>query len=254
MKPVRIMPCLDIKNGRVVKGVQFVDLQDAADPVEAAVAYDRGGADELAFLDITATVEKRIPIFDVLAEVASAVNIPVTVGGGIKTAGEAGKAFECGASAVSISSAAFRDPEFVKETVQLYGGDKVVIAIDTDENGALPSGREVIIDGGRTRTGKDVVEFAVAMRDLGVGSVLATSKTADGSKNGYDVEGLRRLVDATGLPVIASGGAGKLEHFLEAARAGKAEVLLAASVFHFGIFTVRQVKEYLRDNGIPVVL
>ena len=214
MKPVRIMPCLDI----------------------------------------TATVEKRIPIFDVLTKVTDAVQIPVTVGGGIKTTYGVGKAFESGASAVSISSAAFRDPDFVKETVKLFGGEKVVVAVDTDTNDALPSKREVIVDGGRTRTGKDVVEFAVAMRDVGVGSVLATSKSADGSKNGYDIEGLRQLADATGLPIIASGGAGELEHFLLAVREGKASVLLAASVFHFGTFTVRQVKEYLRDNGITVIL
>lgn len=254
MKPVRIMPCLDIKDGRVVKGVKFVDLKDAADPVEAAVAYARGGADELAFLDIAATVEKRIPIYDVLTEVTAAVEIPVTLGGGLKTTGEVGKAFAAGAAKASISSAAFRDPAFVGEAVKLYGGDKVVVAIDTDENNDLPSRREVIIDGGRTRTGRDVVEFAMKIRDLGVGSLLATSKTADGSQNGYDIDGLRQLADATGLPIVASGGAGKLEHFLDAVQRGRAEVLLAASVFHFGTFTIRQVKEYLRDHGVAVML
>lgn len=254
MNPVRIMPCLDIKNGRVVKGVNFVELKDAGDPVEAAVAYAEGGADELAFLDITATVEKRIPIWEVLASVASAVSIPVTVGGGVKTTLDVDKAFEYGASKVSVSSAAFRDPQFIKEAVRLFGGNRIAVAVDTDVNDSLPSRREVIIDGGRTATGKDVVEFAVAMRDLGVGSILATSKTADGSLDGYDVDGLRQLADATGLPIIASGGAGKLEHFLAAAREGKARVLLAASVFHFGTFTVRQVKEYLRDNGVSVIL
>ncbi len=254
MKPVRIMPCLDIKNGRVVKGVNFVELKDAGDPVQAAVAYAEGGADDLAFLDITATVEKRIPIFDTIREVASAVSIPVTVGGGMKTTAEISKAFDSGASAVSISSAAFRDPDFIKEAVQLFGGNRVVVAIDTDMNASLPSGREVIIDGGRTHTGKDLIEFAVAMRDLGVGSLLATSKTADGSQQGFDIDGLRQLADATGLPIIASGGAGTLEHFLAAAREGKASVLLAASVFHFGILSIRQVKEYLRENGVSVML
>lgn len=254
MQPVKIMPCLDIKNGRVVKGVKFVDLEDAADPVEAAVAYEKGGADALAFLDITATVEKRMPIFDVLAKVSTAVKTPVTVGGGMKTTGDVGLALDSGAAAVSISSAAFRDPDFVKEAVQLFGGNRVVVAIDTDINGNLPSRREVVIDGGRTYTGKDVVEFAVAMRDLGVGAVLPTSKNADGSREGYDVEGIRQIADATGLPVIASGGAGTLEHFLSAAREGGASTLLAASVFHFGIFTIRQVKEYLRENGVPVAL
>lgn len=254
MDPIRIMPCLDIKNGRVVKGVQFVELRDAADPVEAAVAYDTGGADELAFLDITATVEKRITVFDILKEVTAAVKIPVTVGGGIRNTFDVAKALEAGASAVSIASAAFRDPDVVKQAAEMYGGDKVVVAIDTDVNNDLPSRREVLIDGGRTRTGKDAVEFAVAMRDAGAQSILATSKTADGSKTGYDIEGLRQIADATGVNLIASGGAGELEHFLAAVRDGKANVLLAASVFHFGIFTVRQVKEYLRDNGVPVVL
>ena len=254
MKPIRIMPCLDIKNGRVVKGVKFVDLQDAADPVAAATAYERDGADELAFLDITATIEKRIPIFDVLKEVTAAVDIPVTVGGGIKGTIDVDKALEAGAAAVSVSSSAFRDPDFIKEAVKLYGGQKVAVAIDMDVNESMPSRREVIIDGGRTPTGKDAVEFAVAMRDLGVRSILATSKTADGMKGGYDLEGLRHLAEATGISIIASGGAGKLEHFLDAVREGKASVLLAASVFHFGTFTIRQVKEYLRENGIPVVL
>lgn len=254
MKPVHIMPCLDIKNGRVVKGVRFTDLKDAADPVEAAVAYAKSGADELAFLDITATLEKRIPIFDVLRDVTSAVDIPVTVGGGIKNTADITKAFESGASTVSISSSAFRDPDFIKEAVQLFGGKKVVVAIDTDENNDLPSRREVVIGGGGTPTGKDAVEFAVSMRDMGVGSILVTSKTADGSQSGYDIEGLRMLADATGLPIIASGGAGKFEHFLAAVREGRASTLLAASVFHFGTFTVRQVKEYLKENGVPVVL
>lgn len=254
MKPVQIMPCLDIKNGRVVKGVKFVELKDAADPVEAAVAYEKGGADALAFLDITATVEKRLPIYEVLAEVTSAVKIPVTVGGGLKTTGEIGDAFDAGAAAVSISSSAFRDPDFIAEAVKLFGGSRIVVAIDSDINDNLPSRREVVIDGGRTYTGKDMVEFAVAMRNLGIGTILPTSKHADGSLDGYDIEGLRRIIDATDLPVIASGGAGKLEHFLAAVREGGASTLLAASVFHFGAFSICQVKEYLRDNGIPVIL
>ncbi len=254
MKPVSIMPCLDIKDGRVVKGVKFVDLRDAGDPVEAAKAYEQGGADSLAFLDITATVEKRVTIFDVLARVTAAVKLPVTVGGGIKTVADVRDAYNAGAWAVSISSAAYRDPDFVKEASTLFGARRVVLAIDTDANPALPSGREVIIDGGRSRTGQDAVAFAVAMRDAGVGAILATSKTADGSLTGYDVAGLRELADATGLPIIASGGAGKLEHFLAAVREGHASALLAASVFHFGTFSIRQVKEYLRENGVEVVL
>lgn len=254
MKPVRIMPCLDIKDGRVVKGVNFVELRDAGDPVEAARAYEAGGADCLAFLDITATVEKRLPVFEALAKVTAAVKLPVTLGGGIRAVDDARRAFDAGASAVSISSAAFRDPDFVKEASRLFGSGKVVVAIDTDANSALPSGREVVIDGGRTRTGKDVVEFGVAMRDAGAGYLLATSKTADGARTGYEVDELRRLADATGLPVIASGGAGRLEHFLAAVRDGHASVLLAASVFHFGVFSIRQVKDYLRENGVEVIL
>lgn len=254
MKPVRIMPCLDIKDGRVVKGVNFVDLQDAADPVEAAIAYDQGGADELAFLDITATVEKRVPIYDVLAEVTRAVKLPVTIGGGLKTTGDLSKAFESGASAVSISSAAFRDPDFIKEAVKLFGGNRVAVALDYDLNDGLPSGREVLIDGGRTHTGRDMVEFAVKMRGLGIGSIIATSRAADGMKSGYDVYGIRQLADATGIAIVASGGAGKVEDFLAAAREGGAQVLLAASVFHFGALKIMDVKRYLHDNGIPVIM
>ncbi len=253
MNPVSIMPCLDIKDGRVVKGVKFADLRDAADPVEAAVAYEKGGADCLAFLDITATVERRVTIFDVLAKVTAAVKLPVTVGGGIKTTADIREAFRVGASSVSISSAAFRDPDFVREAAEMFGAKRIILAVDTDANPQLPSGREVIIDGGRGRTGKDAVEFAVSMKNAGVGSILATSKTADGSLSGYDVEGLRKLADATGLPVVASGGAGKLEHFLAAVREGKASTLLAASVVHFGTFTIRQVKEYLKANGVEVM-
>lgn len=254
MQPVHIMPCLDIKNGRVVKGVQFVDLKDAADPVEAAIAYEKGGADELAFLDITATVEKRVPIYDVLKLVTSATSLPVTAGGGFKSTADLACAFESGAAAVSIASAAYRDPDFIREAARTFGGEKIVVAIDTDTNSALPSGREVIIDGGRTRTGTDVVEFGRKMKDLGVGALLATSKTADGARTGYEVAEIRRLVDATGLKIIASGGAGTLEHFLAAARDGGASVLLAASVFHFGVLSIREVKEYLREHGVEVIL
>lgn len=252
MPQVSIMPCLDMKDGRVVKGVRFVDLRDAGDPVEAAAAYDEGGADELAILDITATVENRLSIFSVLRHVASAVDIPVTLGGGIRNTWDVENAIKNGAKSVSISSAAVRDPLFVKEAVGLFGSRAVTVAIDIDMNDGLPSGREVIIDGGRTPTGEDAVEFAVKMRDLGVGRLLPTSRTADGALSGYDTKAIRALADATGLPVIASGGAGKLEHFLEAIRDGHASTLLAASVFHFGTFTVRQVKEFLKQNGVSV--
>lgn len=240
--------------GRVVKGVHFVDLTDAGDPVEAALAYCEGGADELAFLDITATVEKRRTMFDVLKRVTAVINVPLTVGGGIKSLEDIETALESGASAVSISSAAYREPGLVKQAVERFGADKVVVAIDADTNDELPSRREVYIDGGRTATGKDAVEFAKEMAALGVGRILPTSKGADGTKDGYDLVLTRSIADATGLPVIASGGAGKLEHFYEAVAEGHAAAVLAASVFHFGIITIAQVKEHLKTCGVEVNL
>ena len=254
MEFVRVIPCLDMKEGRVVKGVHFVDLMDAADPVEAARAYSNGGADEIAFLDITATVEKRRTMFAVLEKVAAVVNVPLTLGGGIKSLEDVEQALKSGASCVSISSAAYRDPEMVRAAVEKFGPEKIMVAIDADANEACPSGREVYIDGGRTATGKDAVEFAKEMRDIGVGQILPTSKAADGTKDGYDIELTRGIADATGLPVIASGGAGKLEHFYQAVVEGHAQGVLAASVFHFGEFTIREVKQYLRALKVPVRL
>ena len=254
MELIRVIPCLDMKEGRVVKGVHFVDLRDAADPVEAAKAYCDDGADEIAFLDITATVEKRRTMFDVLEKVAAVVDVPLTVGGGIKSCEDIEQALNSGASCVSISSAAYRDPEMVKAAVERFGSEKVMVAIDADANDSCPSGREVYIDGGRTATGKDAIAFAKEMAALGVGQILPTSKTTDGVQEGYDIPLTRGIADATGLPVIASGGAGKLEHFYEAVHQGHAQGVLAASVFHFGTFTVRQVKEYLKERGVPVIL
>lgn len=252
MDMVRIIPCLDMKGGRVVKGVHFVNLRDAADPVEAAQAYCEGGADEIAFLDITATVEKRRTMFDVLEKVAAVVNVPLAVGGGITSCEDVEQALQSGATCVSISSAAYRDPAMVKEAVQRFGSDRIIVAIDADANASCPSSREVYIDGGRTATGKDAVEFAKQMGGLGVGQILPTSKATDGVRQGYDIELTRAIADATGLPVIASGGAGTLEHFYQAVVEGHAQGLLAASVFHFGILTIRQVKDYLAQRGIPV--
>ena len=243
-----------MKGGRVVKGVHFVELKDAADPVEAATAYARDGADEIAFLDITATVEKRRTMFDVLKKVTAAVSVPVTVGGGIKSCEDIEQALAAGASCVSMSSAAFRDPEMVKQAVDQFGAAKILVAIDADANDACPSKREVYIDGGRTATGKDAVEFAREMAAVGVGQILPTSKATDGTTDGYDLDLTRAIADATGLPVIASGGAGTLEHFYEAVAEGHAQAVLAASVFHFGTFTVRQVKEYLKGRGVAVRL
>jgi len=252
MEPVLVIPCLDMKGGRVVKGVHFVELRDAADPVEAARAYSDGGADEIAFLDITATVEGRRTMFDVVRRVAAVVDVPLTVGGGIKTCVDIEEALDCGASRVSISSAAFRDPGMVRNAVRQFGADRIVIAIDADVNEGLPSKREVYIDGGRTATGRDAAGFAREMAALGAGFFLPTSKGADGTKDGYDLPLTRAVAEVTGRPVIASGGAGKLEHFYEAVAEGKASAVLAASVFHFGTFTIRQVKDYLAGRGISV--
>lgn len=254
MSNIRVIPCLDMKEGRVVKGVHFVELCDAGDPVAVARAYSEGGADEIAFLDITATIENRRTTFDMLAKVAAAVDVPLTLGGGIKSCDDVARALESGASCVSISSAAYRDPGMVKAAVEQFGSDKILVAIDADANDSCPSGREVYIDGGRTATGKDAIEFAKEMADLGVGQILPTSKATDGVREGYDIPLTRGIADATGLPIIASGGAGALDHFYEAVAEGHAQAVLAASVFHFGTFTVRQVKEYLRQRGVPVRL
>ena len=254
MDPVKIIPCLDIKDGRVVKGVHFVDLRDAADPVEAARAYSEGGADEIAFLDITATVEERRTVFDVVAKVAEVVDVPLTVGGGIKSCEDIEQALASGVTRASISSAAFRNPDLVREAAERFGSQAIVVAIDADASDSCPSGREVYIDGGRTPTGKDAVEFAQQMAELGAGQLLPTSKATDGTLDGYDIQLTRAIADATGLPVIASGGAGQLEHFYEAVAEGHAQAVLAASVFHFGTFTIRQVKDYLSERGVPVTL
>lgn len=254
MEPVRVIPCLDMKAGRVVKGVHFVDLVDAADPVQAARAYCEGGADAIAFLDITATVEGRRTMFDVARKVADAINVPFTIGGGIKSLEDIEQALDSGAACVSISSAAYRAPGFVRQAVERFRSERIIIAIDADASESCPSKREVYIDGGRTATGKDAVEFAKEMKELGVGQILPTSKAADGTKDGYDLVLTRAIADATGLPVIASGGAGRLEHFYEAVEEGHAAAVLAASVFHFGTFSIRQVKEYLKERGVPVRL
>jgi cyclase len=193
-------------------------------------------------------------MFDVLEKVAAVVDVPLTAGGGMKSCDDVEQALKSGASCVSISSAAYRTPDMVKEAVKRFGSDKIIVAIDADANESCPSGREVYIDGGRTATAKDAVAFAREMADIGVGQILPTSKATDGTNEGYDIQLTRAIADATGLPVIASGGAGSLEHFYEAVMEGHAQAVLAASVFHFGVFTVRQVKEYLQQRGVPVNL
>ncbi len=249
-KTIRIMPCLDMRDGRVVKGVHFVDIRDAGDPVECARAYCDAGADELALLDITATVEGRRTMLDVVKRVADVVNIPFTVGGGIKDVETAAAVLEAGADNVSISSAAFRNPDLVPSIISKLG-PKVVVAIDVDRNPDMPSGYEVYVDGGRTPTGADAVEFATTARSWGVSTILPTSKAGDGARTGYDLPIITRIAQATGASVVASGGAGAMEHFLEAVHAG-AEILLAASVFHFNIIAIPDLKQYLLQNGVNV--
>ena len=250
-KQVKIMPCLDMQNGRVVKGVHFVNIRDAGDPVECAKAYCEAGADELALLDITATVEGRRTMLDVVSAVAEAATVPFTVGGGIADVASAKAVLDAGADKVSTSSAAFRNPRVIEEMVKEFGSDKVTVAIDVDMNSSMPSGYEVWIDGGRTATGADAVEWAKRVDGYGVGCILPTSKAGDGARTGYDLPVIRAIASAVSAPVVASGGAGKLEHFYEAVEAG-ATILLAASVFHFGIIAIPDLKDYLRGKGVTV--
>ena len=248
---VRIMPCLDMQNGRVVKGVHFVDIRDAGDPVECAAAYCRAGADELALLDITATVEKRKTMLDVVRKTAKAATVPFTVGGGISDVATAAAVLEAGADKISTSSAAFRKPQVIAEMVKEFGPEKVTVAIDVDQNPSLPSGYEVYIDGGRTATGYDALEWAKRVDGYGVPVILPTSKAGDGAKTGYDLPIIRAMAKATSAQIVASGGAGKLEHFYDAVQAG-ATILLAASVFHFNIISIPALKSYLREKRIDV--
>ena len=250
-KPVSIMPCLDMQNGRVVKGVHFVDIRDAGDPAECAKAYCQAGADELALLDITATVENRPTMLDVVKKVAEVTTVPFTVGGGISDVASAAAVLEAGADKISTSSAAFRKPEIIKEMVAELGLEKVTVAIDVDQNESLPSGYEVYIDGGRTATGADAVEWAKKVDGFGVSVILPTSKAGDGAQTGYDLPVIRAMANACSAEIVASGGAGKMEHFYEAVEAG-ATILLAASVFHFHIIDIPELKDYLRTRGVKL--
>jgi len=248
-KPISIMPCLDMQNGRVVKGVHFVNIKDAGDPVECAKAYCAAGADELAMLDITATVENRPTLLDVVKRTAAVVTVPFTVGGGIKDVASAEAVLKAGAHKVSTSSAAFRRPEVIKDMIKAFGVDKVTVAIDVDQNPKMPSGYEVYIDGGRTATGTDAVEWAKKVDGIGVKVILPTSKAGDGAKTGYDLPLIKAIAKSCKAAVVASGGAGKLEHFYEAVQVG-ATVLLAASVFHFSMITIPDLKTYLQSKGV----
>jgi cyclase len=248
----RIVPCLDVKDGRLVKGVHFVDLKDVGDPAEIGARYSAEGADEIVFLDITATVEKRKTMVDVVRRTAKGVNVPLAVGGGINSIEGIEELLEAGASKVSINTAAVRNPSFVEEAARRFGGERVVIAIDTRKNNALPSGFEVMVRGGREGAGIDAVEWAKKMEALGAGEILPTSMDTDGVQGGYDIPMTRAIAEAVNLPVIASGGAGTLEHLYEAITEAKADAVLVASVFHFGKHTIAEAKEYLASKGIPV--
>lgn len=250
-KQISIMPCMDMQNGRVVKGVHFVDIQDAGDPVECAKAYCRAGADELALLDITATVENRPTMLEVVKKVAEVKTVPLTVGGGIFDVASAAAVLEAGADKISTSSAAFRKPEIIKDMVDKFGPEKVTVAIDVDVNKSMPSGYEVYIDGGRTATGADAIEWAKIVDGFGVHVILPTSKVGDGARTGYDIPVIKAMANACSAAIVASGGAGKMEHFLEAIEAG-ARVLLAASVFHFNLIDIQDLKSYLRSHDIKV--
>jgi cyclase len=254
MNVVRIIPCLDVKDGRVVKGINFVNLRDARDPVEAAEAYCREGADELVFLDIFATVESRKTRFEWVKKVCDVVTVPFAVGGGIASLEDMQTLFDLGVSKVSINTAAVRDPELIKTSSNKFGKERLVVAIDGRKNSpgtGLPR-LEVVVKSGSESTGLDIVEWAKRVEKLGAGEILLTSKDTDGTKKGYDLEMTRAVAEAVSIPVIASGGAGKLEHLYEAVTIGKASAILAASIFHFGEISISQAKSFLQKQGIPV--
>ena len=254
MSAIKIMPCLDMKEGRVVKGIHFVDLKDAGDPVENAAFYQQEGADELAMLDIAATVENRKTRLEWVRKVSSVLEIPLTVGGGISSLKDIEWVLEAGADKVSMNSAAVANPDLVGQAADKLGPDKVTVAIDARRNAEMPSGFELVVAGGTQPVGKDAVEWAKQCEQLAAGAILPTSMDGDGTQAGYDIEFTRAISRAVTVPVVASGGAGKLEHFYDAVTEGGAQVLLAASVFHYRIMSIRQVKEFLRDRGLQVVL
>lgn len=254
MKEIRIIPCLDVKEGRVVKGVKFVDLRDARDPVEAAQAYCREGADELVFLDIFATVENRKTKLEWVKKVCEVVTVPFAVGGGIGSIEEMKALINFGVDKVSINTAAVRNPQLIKEASRWLGKRRLVVAIDGKKNppgGSLPR-LEVVVKSGTESTGMDIVKWAKRVEELGAAEILLTSKDADGTKEGYDLEMTKAVAEAVTIPVVASGGAGKLEHLYEAVVTGKASALLAASIFHFGEISISQAKSFLQKKGIPV--
>lgn len=250
----RIIPCLDVKDGRLVKGVHFVDLKDIGDPAENAAAYSAAGADELVFLDITATTEKRKILLATVAKTVAAATVPLTVGGGIATLEDIRELLALGVARVAINTAAVLNPELIRQAAAEFGREKIVVAIDTRYSAAMPSDFEVMIRGGREAAGIDAVAWAKKAEELGAGTLLPTSMDRDGSQEGYDLPLLRAITQAVKIPVIASGGAGKLEHLYEAIASGGADGVLVASIAHFGKYTIRQMKEYLAERGVPVRL
>jgi len=250
----RVIPCLDVKNGKLVKGVHFINLQEVGDPAEAAAQYSTAGADELVFLDITATVEGRRTALDTVRRTISQISIPLTVGGGIRSREDIQLLIKAGASRVSINTAAVLRPQLVEEAAKEFGSQKIVVAIDTRKNTQIHSGFEVMINGGQIPTGRDAVEWAKEVENLGAGQILPTSMDTDGTGQGYDIAMTRAITHAVGIPVIASGGAGSLEDLYRAITEGGADAVLVASLFHFGKSTVRQAKEYLHSRGISVNL
>ena len=253
MHTKRIIPCLDVRGGRVVKGVNFINIRDAGDPVEIASFYDKAGADELTFLDITATSEARNIMIDVVSRVAEQVFIPFTVGGGIRTVDDFREILKAGADKVSVNSAALKRPELISEAADRFGSQCVVAALDAKKRDD-GSGWDVYLNGGRINTDRDAVEWAVEAEKLGAGEILLTSMDCDGTKNGYDIELTRSISESVKIPVIASGGAGTMEHFYEALTSGKADAVLAASLFHFREMEIKDLKAFLKEKGIEVRL
>ncbi len=252
MFKVRVIPCLDVKDGRVVKGVNFVNLRDAGDPVEAAIAFDAAGADELCFLDITASHENRDTIYDVVQRTAEACFMPLTVGGGVRSIEDIRRLLTCGADKVSINTAAVARRQFVKEAAEKFGDQCIVVAIDAKSVG--PGRWQIFTHGGRNPTGLDAVHYAREVVALGAGEILLTSMDRDGTKKGYDIALTRAIADAVPVPVIASGGVGTLQHMVEGIRDGHATAVLAASIFHFGEHSVREAKAYMAKAGLPMRL
>ena len=245
----RIIPCLDVKNGRVVKGINFVDLKDAGDPVEQAKIYSDGGADEICFLDITASNENRDIIYDVVKKTSKECFVPLTVGGGVRSVDDINKLLNCGADKVSINTAAVQNSDVVVESAKKFGSQCIVVAIDAKKNGNI---WEIFTHGGRNKTGIDAIKFAKQMEEYGAGELLVTSMDRDGTQKGYDIDLMKKISEMVNIPVIASGGVGNLDHLAEGITQGKANAVLAASIFHYGKYSIKEAKQYLDSKGIPV--